>query len=69
VKKCFYCGNDILKDEGRIVPLDRPYANLWAHKIPCASSIDEEYLRENIERIYEFANNYVSQTKEKVKRK
>jgi predicted nucleic acid-binding protein len=54
MKKCFYCKEEILEGEGRILPLDVPYVNLWVHRNTCADAADKEYLQKNIERIYEF---------------
>jgi hypothetical protein len=53
MKKCFYCGNDILENEGKIFPLDRPYVNLWVHKI-CSDAMNAEYLMENIQRVLDY---------------
>lgn len=52
MRQCFYCEKDIEIGEGRIVPLDRPYINLWAHRATCADAMDKEYLTKNIDRIY-----------------
>lgn len=52
IKECFYCGEEIPEGAGRIVPLDIPYVNLWAHRGACADAMDTRYLQENTERIY-----------------
>lgn len=55
IKKCFFCGEEIKEGEGRIVPLDKPYVNIWAHREGCADAMDYAYLYENIDRIMEYA--------------
>lgn len=55
--KCFYCGKEITQiGEGdyKIIPLDRPYVNLFFHKAICydlVRDIEEEYLTEHLQRI------------------
>lgn len=58
MKKCFFCGVDIPEGNGRIVPLDIPYVNIWAHRGACADAMDETYLKENIQRVYEYSNKH-----------
>ena len=52
--KCFKCGKEIdgLKS---ILPLDRPYVNLFMHR-DCYNSIENEldYVTENYDRIMEY---------------
>jgi len=76
--KCFYCGIEIDedKDDKNIwnVALDRPVKiNLLFHKEPCLRAIkgkENEYLTENVDRIYEVANQTKFKKDEvKVKRK
>lgn len=66
IKKCFYCGEEIRNGEGRIVPLDKPYVNLWGHRGICSNAMDEEYLKNNVDRIY----NYIEEVQgQKIKKK
>ena len=59
--KCFYCGKEITQvgdDKYRIIPLDRPYVNLYLHISSSyveMSAILEEYLTENMDKIYDYA--------------
>lgn len=62
--ECFYCGKDVGENEGKIYPLERPYVNLWMHR-SCTREVTIEYLEENIDRIYERANTYVSKPKKR----
>lgn len=65
IKKCFYCGEEIANGDGRIVPLDNPYVNLWAHRELCADAMDYAYIYENIERINKYASEQQGVKKEK----
>jgi hypothetical protein len=76
--ECFYCGKeiDLEKDNGNIwnVAIERPYANLPFHKEPCLRAIEgveNEYLTENAERIYELADKprFKKDEVKKIKRK
>lgn len=75
--KCFYCGKEIDedKDDKNIwnVAIEKPYVNLLFHKEPCLRTIkdkENEYLKENIDRVYEVANQTKFKKDEvKVKRK
>ena len=62
---CFFCGEEITEGTGRIVPLDIPYVNLWAHRGNCAEAMDEEYLKENIERVYAYVDSLHKNKKNK----
>lgn len=53
IKKCFYCGEEILENEGTIYPLDKPYVNLKMHRL-CARMVDLNFLQENYEKILEY---------------
>ena len=64
--KCFYCGGEILENEGTIYPLDRPYVNLKMHRV-CARAVDLNFLQENYDRILEYKNNGAIVTKTKRK--
>lgn len=53
---CFYCDKEILStDEKRIVPLDKPYINLWFHRA-CLDSIEnvDVLLTQNPQKIYNY---------------
>lgn len=57
---CFYCEKEIASTQkSTIIALDVPYVNLSVHRPECVFGIDsygrEEYLRENIERVYKYA--------------
>jgi len=65
MRKCFYCGSDILEKEGKIFPLDKPYVNIWVHREICFDAMyDEKYLQDNYQRILDYAG-----TDTKIKRK
>lgn len=65
---CFYCGKEILENEGKIFPLDRPYANIKVHRQTCFGAMyDEKYLQENYQRILDYAG--ATPVKTKTKRK
>jgi hypothetical protein len=64
--KCFYCGNEILENEGTIYPLDKPYVNLKMHRI-CAKAVDLNFLQENYQRILDYVGENSSKTKTKRK--
>jgi hypothetical protein len=60
--KCFQCGLEIdakLGEKYMMVPIEIPYTNLFFHKETCYRDMkvrEKEYLMENSERIYEYAN-------------
>lgn len=65
MRKCFYCDNDILENEGKIFPLDKPYVNIWVHREICFNAMyDKEYLQANYQRILDYSG-----TDTKTKRK
>jgi hypothetical protein len=66
MKNCFYCEKEILENEGKIYPLDRPYVNLWVHRV-CSDAITQEWLLENYQRILDYTGS--SPVKTKTKRK
>jgi hypothetical protein len=54
--KCFHCGEIIEKGENQLVPLDRPYINLFFHK-SCFRELGgydkmPEYVTQSVERVY-----------------
>ena len=51
--KCFYCGQEILENEGTTYPLDKPYVNLKMHRF-CSKAVDLTFLQENYDRILEY---------------
>lgn len=67
---CFYCGNEILENEGTIYPLDVPYVNLRMHRV-CAKAVDMNFLQENYDKILEYAGSSPVHNKKenKVKRR
>lgn len=65
---CFYCGLEILENDGKIFPLDRPYVNIRVHRQICFNAMyDEKYLQENYQRILDYAG--ATPVKTKTKRK
>lgn len=55
--KCFVCEKDILAGEPtRVIPLDKPYVNLRAHRPGCIQSMGDEktYILEHIEKLERF---------------
>jgi len=54
MKICFFCGDTIISGNGRIVPLDRPYANLWVHRETCIGQVTQEYLENNTDKIQDY---------------
>lgn len=75
--KCFYCGEemDSEKDNNNIwnIAIDKPYANLKFHKscLRLIKGTENEYLTENVDRIYELANKqrFKKDEVKKIKRK
>lgn len=63
--KCFYCGEEILENEGKIFPLDRPYVNIWVHRLCFDAMYDEKYLQDNYQRILDYAGSSPAKTKRK----
>jgi hypothetical protein len=56
--KCFDCGENILKDDVKFIPLDVPYVNLPFHRSSCLLNViadgEEEYLRKNLGKILDY---------------
>jgi hypothetical protein len=58
---CFYCEKEIvLSDRYRMIPLEKPYVNLFVHRDPCYADIlqmgEEKYLQDNIDKIIIYIN-------------
>lgn len=59
---CFYCDEEIIfPDRYQMIPLERPYINLFVHKNPCYQEIlrvgEEKYLNDNNEKLYKIVTN------------
>lgn len=66
---CFYCGKEINLSENekyQMIPIERPYVNLFFHKENCYNeikSIEKQYITENAERIWKWVNSNVKNKK------
>lgn len=71
--KCFYCGEEITQigdNDYKIIPLDKPYVNLFFHKATCydlVRGIEQKYLTENLQRIYDVAEHITKEPTSKRK--
>lgn len=57
--KCFFCNNVINpEDTKRMVPLEKPYVNLFFH-LDCFRLVPDlvVYLTKNLERVYNYKEN------------